>query len=161
MPQELIVVGFEGTRRASDVIAELQKLNANWVLDLADAVAAYRTDDGQLRIDQSVARTRAQSADLGVLLHGMLGTLLTAPFAAGVNVAMDDVDQWKKTYGITDDFVSGVSQLVRPGHSAAFALISTVNPDVVVDHFRACGGKILRTALSPRQTDRAVDFRIE
>ncbi len=40
MPQNLIVVGFGGTRRASEVLSERQKLEDSWAIDLDDAVAA-------------------------------------------------------------------------------------------------------------------------
>ena len=49
MAQDLIVVGFKGPRRAFEVVSELRKLDEDWTIDLADAVSAYRTDDGQLR----------------------------------------------------------------------------------------------------------------
>jgi uncharacterized membrane protein len=173
--QNLIVVGFGGTRRASEVLSELQKLDDQWTIDLDDAVAAYRTDDGQLRIDQSVMPTKGQGADWGVLLGGMLGALVAAPFTGGLSVAAagtvigagaagaglagaavgaDDATEWKKSYGITDDFVSDVGKLIEPGNSAVFALIRAVSPDLVAEKFRGYGGKILRTTLSPVQAAR-------
>jgi len=175
MPQNLIVVGFAGTRRATEVLSELQKLNDSWVIDLQDAVAAYRTDDGQLRVDQSVAPTRGQGADMGVLVGGMLGALVAAPFTGGLSAAAagtaigataasgglvgaaagaQDATDWKNLYGISDDFISKVSKLIEPGQSAVFAIISTVSPDLVAERFRGYGGKILSTDLSPRQAER-------
>lgn len=175
MPQNLIVVGFGGTRRATEVLSELQKLDDNWAIDLQDAVAAYRTDDGQLRIDQSVAPTRGQGADMGVLVGGMLGALIAAPFTGGLSVAAagtaigagaaatglagaaagaEDATDWKNTYGITDEFVGQVGKLIEPGNSAVFAIIRSVSPDLVAERFRGYGGKILTTTLSPRQAAR-------
>ena len=52
--RDLIVVGFPGKHRAAEVLGQLQQLNEQWTIDLADAVAVYRTDDGKLRVDQSV-----------------------------------------------------------------------------------------------------------
>ena len=175
MPQNLIVVGFAGTRRASEVLSELQKLDDNWVVDLNDAVAAYRTDDGQLRIDQSVMPTRGQGADMGVLIGGMLGALVAAPFTGGMSAVAAgtaigataagtgllgaaagaaDATDWKETYGISDDFVEEVGRLIPPGNSAVFAVLRSVSPDLVSERFRGYGGKILTTSLSPRQAAR-------
>jgi uncharacterized membrane protein len=175
MPQNLIVVGFGGTHRATEVLSELLKLNDNSVIDLKDAVAAYRTDDGQLRIDQSVALTRGEGADTGVLVGGMLGALLAAPLTGGLSAVAagtavgataaagglagaaagaEDATDWKNTYGISDDFVGKVGKFIEPGHSAVFAIIRTVSPDLVAEHFRGYGGKILTTTLSPRQSAR-------
>src|SRR4051812_21310262 len=151
MPQHMIVVGFTGTRRASEVLAELRKLEDKWVVDLEDAVAAYRTDDGRLRIEQSVMATRGQGADWGVLLGGLLGALIAAPFTAA---GADDATDWKNRYGISDEFVEGVGRLIKPGSSAVFALIESGNPDLVIERFRGYGGKILTTSLSPREAAR-------
>ena len=178
MPQNLIVVGFGGTRRASEVLDEVQKLNDNFAIDLRDAVAAYRTDDGQFRIDQSVAPTRGQGADMGALVGGMLGALLAAPFTGGLSAAAagaaitagvtsaglagaavgaEDATDWKNTWGISDDFVSSVGKLIQPGQSAIFVLARTVSSDLVAERFRGYGGKILTTTLSPRQAARVED----
>jgi len=175
MPQNLIVVGFAGTRRASEVLSELQKLEDRWVVDLEDAVAAYRTDDGQLRIDQSVMPTRGQGADWGVLLGGMLGALLAAPFTAGLSAAAagavigtgaagvglagaaagaEEATDWKTRYGVSDEFVNEVGRLIPPGSSAVFALIESGDPTTVREKFRGYGGKILTTTLSPREAMR-------
>jgi uncharacterized membrane protein len=85
MADNLIVVGFKGTRRASEVLSEVQKLDESWVIDLKDGVSAYRTDDGELRIDQSMQATRGQGADLGLLAGALLGGLLAAPFTGGLS----------------------------------------------------------------------------
>jgi uncharacterized membrane protein len=175
MAQDLVVVGFKGTRRASEVLSELQKLDDNWIVDLNDAVSAYRTDDGQLRIDQSVQPTRMQGADLGVLVGGMLGALIAAPFTGGLSAAAaagamgagaatgglagaaagaDDATDFKKRYGISDDFVSQVGKLINPGESAVFVLLRTATPDVVIEKFRGYGGKVIRTNLSLPQAAR-------
>jgi uncharacterized membrane protein len=80
MAQNLIVVGFHGKQRASEVLGQLEQVTADWALDLKDAVAAYRTDDGRLRIDQSLNPTTKEGAGYGVFLGTMIGALLAAPF---------------------------------------------------------------------------------
>jgi uncharacterized membrane protein len=175
MAQDFIVIGFKGPRRASEVLSELQKLDEDWTIDLDDAVSAYRTDDGQLRIDQSVQATRGQGADLGVLVGGMLGALIAAPFTGGLSAVAaagavgaaaasggivgaaagaEDATDWKNKYGISDDFVDQVGKLITPGNSAVFVLLRTASPDRVTEKFRGYGGKILRTNLTLRQAAR-------
>jgi len=175
MAQDLIVVGYKGTQRASEVLNELRKLDENWTIDLEDAVSAYRTDDGQLRIDQSVQATRGQGADLGVLVGGMLGALIAAPFTggmsaaaaatalgagaatgglAGAGVGAEDATDFKNKYGISDDFIDQVGRVINPGESAVFVLLRTAQPDVVIEKFRGYGGRILRTNLTLPQAAR-------
>ena len=65
--RDLIVVGFDGTRRAAEVLNQLLTLNADWAIDLnlEDAVAVYRTRDGKLRVDGSMQPTSKDGAAWG------------------------------------------------------------------------------------------------
>ena len=176
MADNLIVIGFKGPRRASEVLSELQKLDDSWVVDLKDGVSAYRTDDGELRIDQSVQATRGQGADLGLIAGALLGGLLAAPFTGGLSAATaagavgagtlggaiggaaagaEDATDFKRRYGISDEFVDQVGKLINPGDSAVFVLARTADPDLVAEKFRGYGGTILRTNLTIGQAARA------
>jgi uncharacterized membrane protein len=168
---ELVVIGFEGTHRAAEVLNQLQAMDLSFEIDLRDAVAAYRTDDGKLRIDQSVQPTTKEGAAWGAMLGGLIGAALLAPLTLGASAAVaataigtgaltggvtgaaiggDDADTWKKTYGISDDFVQQVGGMVRPGQSAVFVLARASNPVAVAEKFRGYGGTVLRTTL-PRE----------
>jgi uncharacterized membrane protein len=174
----LIVVGFRGKHRASEVLEQLQGLDDEWTVDLADAVAAYRTDDGRLRIDQSTNPTTNEGAALGGLIGAMLGGLIAAPFTAGASAAAaaaavgtgavgmgalgvaagaDDASSFKEQYGVSDEFVQQVGGLIEPGNSAVFAAIHTSDPQAVAEHFRGYGGTILRTTLSPLSAAKVQD----
>ena len=169
---ELIVVGFKGAHRAAEVLDQLVELNDSYVIDLKDAVAVYRTDDGRLRLDTSVQPTTKEGAAWGAVLGGTIGALLLAPFTAGASAAVaatalgvgaltggvtgaaigaDDAATWKETYGISDEFVKEVSGMVQPGQSAVFALARASDPVAVAEKFRGYGGKVLRTTL-PRES---------
>src|SRR5262245_42796301 len=87
MPQELIVAGFAGTRQASEVLTELRQQERERTVDLEDAVAVHRTDDGQLRADQSTHPTSGDGARRGTVLGGLLGALLATPFTGGLSAA--------------------------------------------------------------------------
>jgi uncharacterized membrane protein len=166
---ELVVIGFEGKHRAAEVLNQLQGMDQSFEIDLRDAVAAYRTDDGKLRIDQSVQPTTKEGAAWGAMLGGLIGAALLAPLTLGASAAAaataigtgaltggvtgaaiggDDADTWKKTYGISDDFVSQVGGMVQPGQSAVFVLARASNPVAVAEKFRGYGGKVLRSTLS-------------
>jgi len=175
MSQNLIVVGFHGKHRASEVLGQVEQLTYDWSLELKDAVAAYRTDDGRLRIDQSVQPTTKEGAGYGVFIGAMIGALLAAPFTGGLSAAAaatalgagaatagavggaigaEDADTFKREYGISDDFVKDVGGMIQPGDSALFAVVRGGNPDQIAEKFRGYGGTILRTTLSPRVAQR-------
>ena len=165
---ELIVIGFEGKHRAAEVLDQLEAMSASWTIDLKDAVAVYRTDDGKLRVDESVQPTTKEGAAWGAIFGGLLGALIIAPFTAGASAAVaasaisagaaslgltgavfgaDDAAKWKQATGISDDFVAQVGGMVQPGQSAVFVLARASQPEQVTQQFRGYGGKILRTTL--------------
>src|SRR5262249_41438611 len=167
---ELIVVGFKKDQyRASEVLNTLQDMNNSWVVDLHDAVAVYRDYNGKLRVDQSYQMTTGQGAAWGGLFGGLIGALLAAPFTGGASVAAViaggslsgvalgatagaiDAESWKEDYGISEDFVQKVGTMVQPGDSAIFALLRTIDPDLVAAQFKGYGGTILRTTLNKEQ----------
>jgi uncharacterized membrane protein len=170
---ELIVVGFKRDMyRASEVLNELQSMNDDWVVDLHDAVAVYRDYNGKLRVDQSYQTTTGQGAAWGGLMGSLIGlTLAAIPFtggasavaastlaagaaagaAVGAGAGAIDAAWWKDEFGIPDDFVKQVGELIQPGDSAVYALLRTANPDIVGEEFRGYGGTILSTTLSRDQ----------
>jgi len=170
---ELIVVGFKKDMyRASRVLNELQALNDGWVVDLRDAVAVYRDYAGNLRIDQSFQMTTGEGAAWGGLLGLLLGAALAIPFTAGASAAVAasavaagalggtaigagagaiDASSWKDDFGISENFVQRVGELIQPGDSAICAILRVGDPAVVAERFRGYGGTILRTTLSREQ----------
>ncbi len=170
MADELIVIGFQGIHRASEVVEQLGLLSPH--IDLHDAVAVYRTETGKLQVGQTTQPTGKEGATLGGLLGAILGLILTAPLTGGATVGVaaaavgtgalalgatgavvggKDADDWKEKYGIPDDFVERVGGRVQVGESALFALVSSSEPERVADLFRGYGGRILWSTLSPSQ----------
>ena len=167
--QDLIAVGFSGTHRAADVLRQVQSLDAKGTIDLADAVAVHRAEDGRLHIDSHVEATSKEGAALGSLVGAILGGVLAAPFTAGSSVAAaatalgvlgfgtvgaavgaSDAAEWKTTYGVPEDFVEQVGGMVKPGNSALFAMVrSDEEPVAVARRFKGYGGTVLRTTLAP------------
>jgi len=175
MSDNLMVVGFHGKHRASEVLGQFEQLTYDWSLQLKDGVAAYRTDDGRLRIDQSIQPTTKEGAGYGVFIGSMIGALLAAPFTGGLSAAAaatalgagaatagsiggaigyEDADTFKREYGISDDFVKEVGGMIKPGDSAVFAVVRGGNAEQMAEKFRGYGGTILRTSLSPKVAQR-------
>lgn len=166
----LVVVGFQGTHRAAEVLGQLLDLNASWTinLNLQDAVAVYRSRDGRLRTDESVQTTSTEGAVSGGLVGALIGSLLMAPFTGGVSTAAaaaavgsgavtfgatgavighEQAAEMKERYGISEDFVRQIGGMVQAGHSALFVMGDAFDPEDIASRFRGYGGTILYTSL--------------
>ena len=61
----------------------------------------------------------------------------------------------KQADGLSEEFVSEVSETIKHGQSAIFAMVETRDPDAMAAYFRGTGGNIIRTTLSPYEQERA------
>jgi uncharacterized membrane protein len=172
----LIVIGYKDDMyRASRVLDELRALNADWTIDLRDAVAVYRNRHGDLRLDQSYGHTTGEGAGWGFLWGSLIGALLALPVAAagaataagalavgaiggggtlGAIGGAADADWWRDEVGLSETYVRDVGALVRPGGSAIFALLLAYDPAFVVDRLAGYGGTVIQTTLTDAQTAR-------
>jgi len=172
---DLIVVGFRGKERASAVLTQLMDLAYGGTLDLFDGVAAHRTDDGKLRIDDSIQPLPRESAGLGAVFAAWLAALIAGPFTSGLSVAAaagitgaaavgagalgaavggHNAATSKEKHGISDEFVKQVGGMIQPGDSAVFAVLEAKNRERVIEEFHGYGGTVLRTTLPPDVVER-------
>jgi len=177
--EDLIVVAYKNEYSAQDTLNTLRDLNDDWVVDIHDAVAVVKDEDGKLNVQDSYQVTSKEGAGWGVLIGTMLGGLVLAPFTGGMSAAVaagtvaagavggaalggvtgaamasDD----KEDFGLSEDFVSDVSDTIEPSHSAIFALVESHDPEVVAEYFRGTGGKVIRTNLTPYQQERVQEI---
>src|SRR5882757_6525488 len=120
---QLIVVGFKKDMyRASQILNQLQAMDDDWVVDLHDAVAAYRDYKDKLRVDQSYQMTTGEGAGWGGLMGSLIGLTLAIPFTGGATAPVAgalaagalaggalgagagalDASWWKDEFGITE-----------------------------------------------------------
>ena len=170
----LVVVGFKKDRfRAAEALNKLRQLDFSWTGQLDDAVAVYRGYDGTLLIDQSYELTTGEGAGWGALWGSLIGLVsaiftggATLPAAAaiaaagtlggaalGATIGGIGAKWWKEEFGISNDFVRNVGEMLEPGDSAIFAVLDGVahNFQSVFEDF---GGKVLMTSLSEEQKEK-------
>ena len=170
---QLIVIGFKKDMyRASQVLNQLLAMDDDWLVDLDDAVAAYRDYKDKLRVDQSYQMTTGEGAEWGGLMGSLIGLTLAIPFtggatapaagalaggALGAGTGALDTSWWKDEFGIPDEFVNQIAAMVQPGDSAIFALLRIADPVFVADQFCGYAGTILSTTLSRSQQAKVED----
>jgi uncharacterized membrane protein len=173
--EDLIVVVYDNEYKAQETINTLRSLNDNWIVDLHDAVAVSRDMNGKLNVQDSYQMTSKEGAGWGILWGTLIGGLVFAPFTGGLSAATAadmvaagavggavlggatgaaTAAEDKDDFGLSEDFVDQVSESIKPGNSAIFALAETNDPEQVANFFRGTGGKVIRTNLTPEQQNR-------
>jgi len=144
----LVVVGYDDQFKAEEVRLTLMKLQKDYLIDLADAVAAVKDQKGKVRLHQAVNLTAAGAVSGGfwgsliglMFLNPLLGLAMGAT-AGAVSGALTDV-------GIDDKFMKELAGTMKPGSSTLFVLVRKATSDKVLDELKGTGGTVLKTSLS-------------
>ncbi len=177
MPTLMVAVFKHNVYRATHVLDLLMEPEAGWLIEPRDVVAICHTASGKLRVDQSLQMPRDQSAAYRPLWRSLIALIFGHAFSAGTTtvVVVDtlvegifgsdapgmvfatmDANQRKDMFGISDDFIREIRDMVQPGDSAIFTLIGSVDPSCVAEQFHAYGGMVLQSPVSPNQIEMKV-----
>src|SRR5579871_1226779 len=148
----LVVIAYPDEYRAAEVLATLQRMREQYLIDLEDAVYVTKGIDGKLKLHQTTNMAGAGAAWGG--LWGMLiGLLFFVPIAGlAIGAASGAILGNLADYGIDDKFAKQLSASMTPGSSAIFVLVRRSTPDRVVPEIAKFGGTVLRTSL-PKDTE--------
>ncbi|MEO1234391.1 MAG: DUF1269 domain-containing protein [Myxococcota bacterium] len=143
-----IAVCYPDQHRAHEVRLELVKLQAEYLIDLEDAVVAEKDAEGQVKLHQAV-----NLAATGALSGGFWGSLIGLIFmnpliGLGVGAAAGAVSGALTDIGINDDMMKEIASHLDKGNSALFVLIRNATPDKVVDKVKEYGGQVMQSSLS-------------
>ncbi len=148
---ELIVIEYDNVHKAEEVRLMLQKLQRDYLLDLADAVVAVKDENGKVKLNQIHNLTA-----LGAVSGGFWGTLVGLIFlnpllGAAAGAAAGAVSGALTDVGINDKFMKDIAAGFSNGTSALFVLCRKATPDKVLEELKGTGGKILQTSLTHEQ----------
>ena len=76
---DLVVIGFENTQKAEEVLWRFRALRSQDLLDLDDAVVVVRDEKGEINLKQSINLTH-YDASAGLLSGGLLGAMVGLVF---------------------------------------------------------------------------------
>lgn len=156
---DLVVIGFENTQKAEEVLWRLRALKSKHLIDLDDAVVIVRDEKGEINLKQSINLTH-YDASSGLLSGGLLGTFVGMLFlnpAAGlligsmIGAGAGALSGALSDYGIPDDFITSLSETIPLNSSALFILARKVEPEKILAELADTKGKVLQTTLSPDQ----------
>jgi uncharacterized membrane protein len=146
----LIVIGFNNEADAFEMRAALAKLQAQYLIEMEDAVVVTRDEKDKVHLHQAVNLTAAGAVSgalwgtlIGLLfLNPLLGTAMGAGFGA-ISGKLSDI-------GINDQFMKDLGATLTAGTSALFVLVRKSTPDKVLEALKPFAGKgrVLQTSLT-------------
>ncbi len=174
MPTLMVAVFKHNVYRATHVLDLLMESESGRVFEPRDVAAICRTASGKLRVDQSLQMPRDQTAAYSSLWRSLIALIFGQACSTGITTivvadtliegilgdnipcavfATMDASQRKDTFGISDDFIGEIRDMVQPGDSAIFTLIGGVDPSYVAELFHVYGGMVLQSPVSPNQIE--------
>ena len=144
----LVVVAFDQLHQAEEARLKLQKLQSEYLLDLADVVVAVKEKAGKAKLYHAGNLI----AD-DVVFQGFCGSLASLIF---LNARRGVASGALADVGVNDHFMKTFTSMLALGNSALFVLTRTPTPseDRLLEGLRGLGGKVLMTSLSHEDTSR-------
>lgn len=143
---ELIVIGYSDEAQAEEARKELLGMAKEYLVDVADAVVAVN-HDGKVKLNQMVNLWTMGAAGgafwgllIGLIFFNPLLGLAVGAGAGALSGALTD-------YGINDDFMKDVSDVLQPGQAALFMMVRQHASDKVIERLGEKGGRVIRTNL--------------
>jgi len=145
---DLVVIEYDDMHKAEEIRLNLQKMQQEYLVDLADAVVAVKDENGKVKLNQ-IHNLTASGAVSGGFWGTLIGLIFLNPLlgmaagatAGAISGALTDV-------GINDNFMKNIASGFNNGSSALFVLVRKVTPDKVLVELEGTGGKILQTSLT-------------
>ncbi len=151
---DLIVIAYDDIHKAEEVRLKLLKMQGEFLIDLDDAVVAFRDEKGKVRLNQ-IQNLTASGAVSGGFWGALIGMIFLNPLlgmaagagAGAISGALTDV-------GINNNFMKEIASGFQNGTSALFVLVRKVTPDKVLAELQGSGGKILQTSLTHEKEEK-------
>ena len=154
---ELIVLGYGSVEAAEEARQELFGLGKEYLVDIKDAVVATADDDGQIRLNQMV-NTWAIGASGGAFWGLLAGILFFNPLVGvAAGAGMGALAGALSDYGINDQFMKDVAEVLQPGQAALFIMAERASSDKVLGAMAKKGGSVIRTNLDTSQEQKVRD----
>lgn len=158
----LIVLGFDGVHTADEVFNRFHSVRGTGDADLDDACIVERDASGQIHIKQAVSPVAAWAkagGRRGAFFGGLVGILFLNPLAglavgalAGASVGAFSGSL--SGYGIPDDFIKQLGQVLVPASSALCVRLEHNNIDELMSKFAPYHPRVLTAMLSDPEEER-------
>ena len=159
---ELVVLGFDGTGTADDVLTKLRALQKEHLIDLEDACIVIRAADGKVQVKQAINLTALGATSgmtTGMLVGALAGLLVLNPLAGMAmgglaGAGFGALSGSFADFGINDNFIKSLGQSLANGSSALFVLVKRSTPDKVLAEIEPFKPRVIKTSLSNEQEEK-------
>jgi uncharacterized membrane protein len=146
----LIAVLYPDPEVADGALESVDALIANGHIDVEDACAVVKNDEGQVFLHQE-RDLSVLGGVAGFVAGTFLGWLVLMPYlglpAAVLGAAT--AKGWDR--GINDQYMRDLSHEMEPNTSALFLLVRNTPLETILEALAPYGGRIFHTSLSPEQ----------
>jgi len=146
----LIVIGFNNAADAFEMRAVLAKLQAQYLIEMEDAVVVTRDGNAKVQLHQAVNLTAAGAVS-GMFWGTLIGMLFLNPLlGAAVGAGSGALSGKLTDIGINDQFMKDLGATLASESAALFVLVRKSTPDKVLEGLRPFVGKgrVLQTSLT-------------
>jgi len=154
----LVVIGFDNPADAFELRGALARMQAQYLIEMEDAVVVTRNEKGAVQLHQAVNLTAAGAVS-GAFWGSLIGLLFLNPLlGAAVGAGSGALSGKLADLGISDQFMKDLSTTLTPGTAALFVLVRKSTPDKLLDGLKAFAGKgrVLQSSLTK---DKEEDLR--
>lgn len=149
----IIGVSFERELRAQEYLLAMGGLREIGALDLKDAVVVRKSEDGSIKVTETIDPTPARAALSGAMWTGLLGLVIGGPvgWIAGIGIGAGTGAVVAKVVdlGIPDEWVAWFKDAVSPGTSTVVILAEHVHVRTLAEEAsRFAGAELLYTSMS-------------
>ena len=153
-PGAPVIIGVSFTRPvlAQQYLLAMGGLKESGALDLQDAVVVTKSDDGTVKVVETIDPTPGRAALNGAMWTSLLGLVLGGPVGwiagLGIGAASGAVTAKIVDLGIPDDWVAWFREAVEPGTSTVVILAEHVYvPALAAEARRFAGAELLYTSM--------------
>ncbi len=150
---DLLVIEYPTEAAAEAVRQKLLGMQAEYLIELGDAVIATKCPEGHVRLNQLFHPVKAGAVS-GMFWGTLVGLLFMMPLAGAALGAASGALSGKLTdVGINDDFMKSVGKTLQSGNAALFLLIRKMTTDKVASALQGTGGTVLRSSFDETKED--------
>ena len=157
---DLFVVAFNDVADAFEMRAALAKMQAQYLIEMEDAVVVTRDAKGAVQLHQAVNLTAAGAVS-GAFWGTLIGLLFLNPLlGAAIGAGSGALSGKLADIGINDQFMRDLGATLTSDSAALFVLVRKSTPDKVLEGLKPFAGKgrVLQTSLTKDKEDELRKF---